>query len=168
MDTIKGLALIGTFIGVLITFAMWVSLWENVCRVSFLHGRKSWASLETWRHLLPNVCERQIVLRYGRTNSADIFAIKIQSIKRSKRAKRLSATAPLLWLMRQFSPAFKLVFLTAAIGTLLFVLICVTTTLLAGKEPPPLTEKITMALFDLAKIGFGSVVGLLGGQALKG
>jgi len=30
MDTIKGLALIGTFIGVLITFAMWVSLWENV------------------------------------------------------------------------------------------------------------------------------------------
>ena len=30
MDTIKGLALIGTFIGVLIIFAMWVSLWENV------------------------------------------------------------------------------------------------------------------------------------------
>ena len=30
MDTIKCLALIGTFIGVLIIFAMWVSLWENV------------------------------------------------------------------------------------------------------------------------------------------
>ena len=30
MDTIKGLALIATFIGFLITFAMWVSLWENV------------------------------------------------------------------------------------------------------------------------------------------
>src|SRR5262245_50610732 len=29
-----GRALIGTFIGVLITFAMWVSLWENVWRVS--------------------------------------------------------------------------------------------------------------------------------------
>jgi hypothetical protein len=37
MDTIKGLALIGTFIGVLITFAMWVSLWDNVWSVS------SWA-----------------------------------------------------------------------------------------------------------------------------
>jgi hypothetical protein len=32
MDTIKGLALIGTFIGSI--FAMWVSLWENVWRVS--------------------------------------------------------------------------------------------------------------------------------------
>jgi hypothetical protein len=34
IDTLKGVALIGTFIGVLITFAMWVSLWENVWRVS--------------------------------------------------------------------------------------------------------------------------------------
>ena len=34
MDTLKGAALIGTFSGVLIIFAMWVSLWENVWRVS--------------------------------------------------------------------------------------------------------------------------------------
>jgi len=34
MDPIKGLALIGTFIGFLTIFAMWVSLWENVWRVS--------------------------------------------------------------------------------------------------------------------------------------
>jgi hypothetical protein len=34
MDTLKGAALIGTFIGVLTIFAMWVSLWENVWRVS--------------------------------------------------------------------------------------------------------------------------------------
>ena len=34
MDTIKGLALIATFIAVLITFAMWVSLWENVWQAS--------------------------------------------------------------------------------------------------------------------------------------
>jgi hypothetical protein len=34
IDTLKGVALIGTFIGVLITFATWVSLWENVWRVS--------------------------------------------------------------------------------------------------------------------------------------
>ena len=30
MDTLRGLALIATFIGFLIIFAMWVSLWENV------------------------------------------------------------------------------------------------------------------------------------------
>ena len=31
-DRLKGAALIATFIGVLIIFAMWVSLWENVWR----------------------------------------------------------------------------------------------------------------------------------------
>jgi hypothetical protein len=34
MDTIKGLALIGTFIGVLTIFAMWVSLWDSVWRIA--------------------------------------------------------------------------------------------------------------------------------------
>ena len=34
MDTIKGVALIATFIGFLTIFAMWVSLWDNVWRVS--------------------------------------------------------------------------------------------------------------------------------------
>jgi hypothetical protein len=34
IDTLKGAALIGTFIDVLTIFAMWVSLWENVWRVS--------------------------------------------------------------------------------------------------------------------------------------
>ena len=34
MDTIKGLALIATFVGVLIIVAMWVSLWENVWSAS--------------------------------------------------------------------------------------------------------------------------------------
>jgi hypothetical protein len=34
MDTIKGLALIATFIGFLTIVAMWVSLWQNVWRVS--------------------------------------------------------------------------------------------------------------------------------------
>jgi hypothetical protein len=33
MDTIKGLALIGTFIGFLTIFSMRVSLWDNVWRV---------------------------------------------------------------------------------------------------------------------------------------
>jgi hypothetical protein len=64
--------------------------------------------------------------------------------------------------------SFKLVFLTAAGGTILFAAICVITTLLAGKEPHPLTEKIVMGFFDLAKISFGAIVGMLGGQTLKG
>jgi hypothetical protein len=34
LDIIKGATLIGTFIGVLTIFAMWVSLWENVWRNS--------------------------------------------------------------------------------------------------------------------------------------
>src|SRR5713226_7686171 len=49
---------------------------------------------------------------------------------------------------------FKLVFLTAAGGTLVFALVCVILTLLAGKQPPPLVEKLVMGFFDLAKIGF--------------
>jgi hypothetical protein len=63
--------------------------------------------------------------------------------------------------------AFKLVFLTAVGGTVLFVAVCVITTLLAGREPHPLTEKLVTGFFDLAKIGFGAVVGLLGSQSLK-
>ena len=66
------------------------------------------------------------------------------------------------------SPQFKLVFLTAAGGTLLFVVICLVLSLIAGREPPPLFEKIIMGFFDLAKIGFGAVVGLLGGKQLQG
>jgi hypothetical protein len=61
---------------------------------------------------------------------------------------------------------FKLVFLTAAIGTLLFVGICVVVTLLAGKDMPGPLDKLVTGLFDLAKIGFGAVVGLLGAKAL--
>jgi hypothetical protein len=34
IDILKGAALIGTFIGVLAIFAIWVSRWENVWQVS--------------------------------------------------------------------------------------------------------------------------------------
>jgi hypothetical protein len=62
---------------------------------------------------------------------------------------------------------FKLVFLTAAIGTVMFTALCIGTTLLAGRDPPPLLTEVVRALADLAKIGFGAIVGMLGGQALK-
>lgn len=65
------------------------------------------------------------------------------------------------------NPAFKLVFLTSAGGTLLFVTICVAVTIVAGTEMHPPLEKLITGLFDLAKIGFGAVVGLLGGQVLN-
>ncbi len=34
MDTIKGLALIGTFIGVLTIFAMWIHIWDSTWRAA--------------------------------------------------------------------------------------------------------------------------------------
>jgi len=67
----------------------------------------------------------------------------------------------------EISAQFKLVFLTSAIGTLLFIALCVVLTLAAGKEPPTLLQEVIRGLFDLAKIGFGAIVGLLGGQALQ-
>jgi len=65
------------------------------------------------------------------------------------------------------SEQFKLVFLTAFGGTLLFALICVVIALAAGRQVPSLYEKVITGMFDLAKIGFGAVVGLLGGQSLQ-
>jgi len=64
------------------------------------------------------------------------------------------------------NPAFKLVFLAAAGGTILFVLICVAVTIIAGRDMPPPLEKLITGMFDLAKIGFGAVVGLLGSRTL--
>jgi len=65
------------------------------------------------------------------------------------------------------SAQFKLVFGTAAGGTLLFVLLCVVLTLASGKEPPSLMTELIRGLFSLAQIGFGAVVGLLGGKRLN-
>jgi hypothetical protein len=66
------------------------------------------------------------------------------------------------------SSSFKLVFLTSVGGTVLFTGICVATSLLAGREPPPLMLELVRWAGDLAKIGFGAIVGILGGQALRG
>lgn len=64
-------------------------------------------------------------------------------------------------------PRFKLIFLTSAVGTLLFMGICVALHLLTDGQPPPAMGKFIDGLFDLVKIGFGAVVGLLGGKALS-
>jgi hypothetical protein len=64
--------------------------------------------------------------------------------------------------------AFKLVFLTAAAGTLLFIAICVGVHIITGGEMPTATQKLVDGLIGMAQIGFGAVVGLLGGQTLRG
>ena len=58
MDTIKGLALIATFIGVLTIFAMWVSLWENVWQVAVEPTRANIYSAEMSRALDHSACMR--------------------------------------------------------------------------------------------------------------
>ncbi|MBZ9600487.1 hypothetical protein [Phyllobacterium chamaecytisi] len=63
---------------------------------------------------------------------------------------------------------FKLVFLTAAAGTVLFTAICVTVHLVQGDQMPDTMEKMLSSMLDMAKIGFGAIVGLLGGQAMRG
>jgi len=66
------------------------------------------------------------------------------------------------------SKEFKLVFVTAAGGTLLFILLCVGLTLAAGRQPPDLMTELIHGLFSLTQVGFGAVVGLLGGKQLQG
>ena len=70
MDTIKGLALIATFIGLLIIFAMWVSLWDNVWRVSVEPVRGAIYDTRLNR-LGPSPCLRDVVAVGGL--SADTF-----------------------------------------------------------------------------------------------
>lgn len=66
----------------------------------------------------------------------------------------------------RLDPKFKLVFLTAAAGTLLFTAICVVLHLVTTGEPPPAREKFIDGMLTMAKIGFGAIVGLLGGKVL--
>jgi hypothetical protein len=66
------------------------------------------------------------------------------------------------------NPAFKLVFLTAVGGTILFITICVAVHVATGGTMPTATEKLVDGLFSMAQIGFGAIVGLLGGQTLRG
>jgi hypothetical protein len=67
----------------------------------------------------------------------------------------------------RIDPQFKLVFITAAAGTLLFVVICVGLHLYTDGQPPPALAKLIDGLLDMAKIGFGAAVGLLGGKVLQ-
>ena len=65
------------------------------------------------------------------------------------------------------NPTFKFIFRWSFFGTIFFVGLCVALTLIVGREPPPLFEKVILATFDLAQIGFGAIVGLLGGKYVE-
>jgi hypothetical protein len=67
----------------------------------------------------------------------------------------------------RIDPQFKLVFITAAAGTLLFVAICVGLHVYTDGQPPAALAKLIDGLLDMAKIGFGAAVGLLGAKALQ-
>jgi len=63
---------------------------------------------------------------------------------------------------------FKLVFHGVVGATMFFMAACIVLTLIARKEMPDLISELHSGLLDLVKIGFGAVVGLLGGQRLQG
>jgi hypothetical protein len=66
------------------------------------------------------------------------------------------------------NPTFKLVFLTAAGGTVLFTAICVGTHIWIGNaEMTSSLDRTVTAMLDMAKIGFGAVAGMLGGRSIS-
>ena len=63
-DRLKGAALIGTFIGVLITFVMWVSLWDSVWRTAGEPTRVNIYSAEMIRAVDHSACLRSLWMRW--------------------------------------------------------------------------------------------------------
>lgn len=70
-------------------------------------------------------------------------------------------------LAARLQPPFKLVFLTVAIGTLVFAGLCVGAALAAGRETSPLFEEIIRALMWFVQLGVGTILGLLGARAFS-
>jgi hypothetical protein len=107
---------------------------------------------------------------FKRTRRASVWSVRLGKYVCSDTLEGQEALDQLTWREAAKHPPlsseFKVVFATAVAGTAIFACVCVTLTFLAGKEPHPLLEKVIMGLFDLVKIGFGAVVGLLGGKQI--
>ena len=80
----------------------------------------------------------------------------------AERAHENAATAP----SARLDPKFKLVLPDGDGGTVLFTLICVALHLATKGEPPPARKEFIEGMLTMAKIGFGAIVGLLGGKVL--
>ena len=63
-DRLKGAALIATFIGVLITFAMWVALWDSVWRTAVEPTRANVYGAEMIRAVDHSACLRSLWMRW--------------------------------------------------------------------------------------------------------
>ena len=61
----------------------------------------------------------------------------------------------------------KWALIAAVSGTLFFVSICVLLHLWTGGKPPDAMARLIDGLADMAKIGFGAVVGMLGSEKLR-
>jgi hypothetical protein len=83
----------------------------------------------------------------------------------AKAADRVADSATLQPAAR-VDPRFKLIFLTVAVGTLLFTLICVGLVFASTGELPSAQKELVQSLLTMAKIGFGALGGLLGGKVV--
>jgi hypothetical protein len=81
------------------------------------------------------------------------------------RAQKAPATAEIPPPPR-VDPRFKLVFLTATLGTILFTLICIVLHLAKTGKPPEEGKELIEGMLTMAKVGFGAIVGLLGGKVM--
>jgi hypothetical protein len=61
------------------------------------------------------------------------------------------------------SSLFKLVFWTSVLGTAFFFVVCVLIHLATSGIMPPATQKLADGALSMAQVGFGAIVGLLGG-----
>jgi hypothetical protein len=84
--------------------------------------------------------------RYVCPDEANAYALAAKSQENAD-------TAP----SARLDPKFKLVFLTATGGTVLFTLICVALHLATTGEPPPPRKEFIEGMLTMAKIGFGAL-----------
>ena len=93
--------------------------------------------------------------RYVCPDEAEAYA-------KAKNAHAIAETSP----PPRLDPRFKFVLLLTAGGTILFTGLCVVLHLVTTGKPPEEGKELIEGMLTMAKIGFGAIVGLLGGKGL--